>query len=91
MPSRSEAPIGTKVASKGGSDPRRPAQRKKPDELDSTARGDRSATAPELGLAVVVSFPSHVARLRARLSADLLRENPDQGELERVWGDRRSA
>lgn len=86
MPSR-EAPVETKVPALEVMTRERAAQSTKPCEAHSTARGDRSATAPRRGRAVLLLASAHVAQL----SADLLRENPDQDELGRAWGDRRSA
>lgn len=87
MPSK-PAPLETKKDASGLEPPRRPARSKKPCEAHSTAHPDRSAPAPWRRLADVVSFPGHLARLRARLSAQLLVENPAQDELGRLWGDR---
>ncbi len=36
----------------------------------------------------VLNFADHVRRVRARLDAQLLEENPDQADLGRLWGSR---
>lgn len=36
----------------------------------------------------VLDFAGYVRKVRARLDADLLLENPDQAELGRAWGSR---
>ena len=48
--------------------------------VSSTPEGRKSPTS-------LLDFAAHVARLRARLEADLLAEN-DQDELARAWGER---
>lgn len=86
MPSK-PATVKKKKGVSGLEPPRRPAQIKSRYAFDSTPQ-DRNPPPPWRRLADVVSLPVHVARLRARLSADLLASDPDQHELARAWGDR---
>lgn len=87
MPSKSAAVRKKKDAS-GLEPPRRPTRSNKPSKPHSTAHHEDSAPRPWRRLADVVYIPVFVARLRARLSAQLLAENPAQDELGRLWGDR---
>lgn len=87
MPASPPAPVETKKDASGLVHLRRPTRSNKPSKPHSTAPLDRSAPAPWRRLADVVSFPGHLSGLRARLSAQLLAENP-QDELGRLWGDR---
>lgn len=75
--------------------PDRPTRKKNPARAHSTARSDRSARRAALLEAMepgrVGSFAAHVARTRARLSEQLLEQNPDQEAEARLWGDRGGA
>lgn len=90
MPSK-PAPVEREVASPGLIHPKRPTRSKDALQAHSTAPHHRNAPRDRRRAALVLSFPAHVARLRARLDAELLDENPDQTAGARAWGEGRAS